>query len=399
MVSPLKNSGHGRRIGTALRGATVVLAVTFLWPTASLLASSDTEAAQEKSREEWKAEYVRPGSIPFPEENPFSADKARLGKLLFFDPRLSGNNYISCGTCHNPSFAWGDGLPTGIGHGMTRLGRRTPTVLNSAWTELLMWDGRFETLEEQALGPIGAGVEMNQTLEDLVTELEAIPGYRSLFNVTFPGEGVTIDNIAKAIATYERTVVSGVAPFDNWIAGDESAISEPAKRGFDLFNGKANCVACHSTWNFTDGSFHDIGLDDDDPGRGDIVQGVEALQFAFKTPTLRNAAERAPFMHDGSLSDLMAVVVHYDEGGIQRPSLSDDMRPLGLTEQERMDLVEFMLTLSSDDEETALPNLPAFEQSVGASISTLSPAAGDTMNSQMPSQCGGMRHWAPCPAE
>ena len=285
------------------------------------MASADA-VAETKSRAEWKAEYARPTEVPFPEDNLFTPEKADLGRMLFFDPRLSGADYISCGTCHNPSFSWGDGLPTGFGHGMTPLGRRTPTILNLAWGELLMWDGRFETLEEQVLGPMSAPVEMNEDLETVVAELSAIPDYVTMFNIAFPDEGLTIQNIAKAVATFERTVVSGIAPFDEWIAGDETAISDAAKRGFDLYNNKARCVACHSGWNFTDDSFHDIGLLDDDIGRGKQLPNIEKMHRAFKTPTLRNAAERAPFMHDGSLVTLTEVVDHYDTGGIQRPSLS-----------------------------------------------------------------------------
>ena len=324
----------------------------------AIAASFSPVSAAEKSRDEWKAEYVRPSSVPHPADNPYTVEKAKLGETLFFDPRLSGSNHISCGTCHNPSFAWGDGLPTGFGHGMVRLGRKTPTILNLAWSELLMWDGRFESLEEQALGPIAADVEMNQDLDELVTELQAIPEYRTLFNVAFPNEGISIENLAKAIATYERTVVSAVAPFDSWIAGDELAISEAAKRGFDLYNGKANCVACHSGWNFTDDSFHDIGLPDDDNGRGDILPEIEAMAHAFKTPTLRNVELRGPYMHDGSLADLLAVIDHYDEGGVKCPSLSSDMKPLNLTQAEKIDLIFFLATLTSRDDPVPLPVLP-----------------------------------------
>jgi len=199
---------------------------------------------------------------------------------------------------------------------------------------------------------------MNQDLDKLVTELQAIPEYRTLFNVAFPNEGISIDNLAKAIATYERTVVSAVAPFDSWIAGDELAISEPAKRGFDLYNGKANCVACHSGWNLTDDSFHDIGMPDADNGRGDILPEIDALAHAFKTPTLRNIELRGPYMHDGSLADLMAVIDHYNEGGEKRPSLSQEMKPLNLTEAEKVDLILFLATLTSQDDPVPLPVLP-----------------------------------------
>ena len=320
--------------------------------------SDAVKSEKPKSRQEWTAEYVRPSTIPFPEDNPYSAGRAQLGQFLFFDPRLSGSNYISCATCHNPSFSWGDGLPTGFGHDMTRLGRRTPTILNAAWVELLMWDGRFESLEEQALGPMGAQVEMNQDLSVVADEIAAIPGYRTLFNVVFPERGVSLETIAMAIATYERTVVSGVAPFDRWVAGEEDAISEAAKRGFDLFNGKANCAECHAGWNMTDQSFHDIGLPDDDIGRGKAFPNNPKLQHAFKTPTLRNVSQRAPYMHDGSLPDLMAVIEHYDKGGVKRPSLSDEMKPFDLSAREKRDLVAFLRTLDGEDEPTVVPVLP-----------------------------------------
>ncbi len=356
-----------------------------------------------KSRAEWKKEYVRPAQTPFPDDNPYSKPKAELGHKLFFDPRLSGNNYISCGTCHNPSFAWGDGLPKGIGNAMTVLGRRTPTILNLAWAESLMWDGRFDTLEEQVLGPMSAAVEMNQNLDGIVAELQEVPEYRALFNISFPGSGITVQNIAKAIATFERTVVSGVAPFDRWVAGDQGAISTAAKRGFDLFNGKANCVACHSGWNFTDGSFHDIGLPDEDLGRGKQLPNVKVMQHAFKTPTLRNSVERAPYMHDGSLRNLYSVVRHYNEAGVKRASRSKDIYPLRLTDAEIDDLVAFMKTLSSDDPQVALPRLPAVDQSLAGSIKGVTPAAGGNMPAntgfQRPGDgsCdGGVMHWMPC---
>ena len=310
-----------------------------------------------------KKEYRRPAGIPFPADNPFSVEKQRLGQQLYFDPRLSGNNALSCAGCHNPGLSWGDGLAKGIGAGGT-LGRRSPTILNLAWAELLMWDGRKTSLEDQALGPVESDMEMNQKLGDLVPKLAKIDGYRTAFEQAFPGEGITLATIAKAIATYERTVVSTTAPFDRWIAGDETAIGEPAKRGFALFNGKANCAACHGGWNLTDHGFHDIGLADEDLGRGKLVP-LPSMQHAFKTPTLRDVARRAPYMHDGSLPDLMAVVEHYDRGGTARPSLSGEMKPLGLTAQEKADLVAFMLTLTGEPEPVLLPALAVPAQAAG----------------------------------
>lgn len=311
--------------------------------------------------EKYKPAYQRPKAIPFPAENPFSADKLQLGELLFFEPRLSGSNYISCASCHNPALSWGDALPTGIGHGMTILGRRTPTILNLAWAELLMWDGRKSSLEDQALGPIAAKVEMNQDLKALVAEIAEIDEYVARFDKAFPGEGVTAANIGKAIATYERTIVSGTAPFDRWISGDEEAISASAKRGFLLFNTKANCAACHSGWNFTDNSFHDIGLKSPDLGRYEHLP-LTSMKYAFKTPTLRDAERRAPYMHDGSIESLEGVVRHYDTGAIARESLSPEIRQLGLTDAEVKDLVEFMLTLNGDDQPVQVPRLPTASQ-------------------------------------
>ncbi|MGI9489923.1 MAG: cytochrome-c peroxidase [Geminicoccaceae bacterium] len=306
-----------------------------------------------------QADYRRPAEIPFPEENPFSEAKARLGQTLYFDPRLSRSNMQSCASCHNPSFAWGDGLAVGVGDRMTELGRRSPTILNAAWSEALMWDGRFETLEEQALGPIEAGVEMNMPLDELIKKLTNIQEYADLFAAAFDGNPeITSARIAMAIATYERTVVSGEAAFDSWIKGDIGAISASAQRGFRTFNGKARCATCHSGWRFTDDSFHDIGLADTDLGRGSELPGIVKMRHAFKTPGLRNIDRRGPYMHDGSISSLELVIDHYNEGGIQRPSLSEDMKPLRLTTREKRDLVAFMKTLTSDDDPVEFVQLP-----------------------------------------
>ncbi|MBK7998313.1 MAG: tryptophan tryptophylquinone biosynthesis enzyme MauG [Verrucomicrobia bacterium] len=249
----------------------------------------------EYHRDTAKGAFKRPTSVPHPKDNPPTPDRISLGKALFFDPRLSRANNISCGSCHNPSFAWGDGLPKGVGHGSKEVGRRTPTILNTAWAETLFWDGRASSLEEQALGPIAAPGEMNMPLDQVLAKLKSVPGYLPLFEKAYPGEGISEQTIAKAIAAFERTVISGTAPFDEWIAGKENAISDTAKRGFDLFNTKANCVKCHSGWNFTDDGFHDIGLADADIGRGAHLKELESMQHAFKTPTLRNVVQRAPY--------------------------------------------------------------------------------------------------------
>jgi cytochrome c peroxidase len=199
---------------------------------------------------------------------------------------------------------------------------------------------------------------MNLPIDQLMDRLKGIPEYRPLFEAAFPREGISPQTVAKAIATYERTVVSGRAPFDAWIEGEETVISGEAKRGFVLFNKKGACANCHNGWNFTDDSFHDVGLSDSDIGRGKQMPTVEKMQHAFKTPGLREIARRGPYMHDGSLPTLEAVIEQYDTGGVSRPSRSDLIRPLALTTQEKSDLVAFLATLTSDMEPTTVPILP-----------------------------------------
>jgi cytochrome c peroxidase len=314
--------------------------------------------AQSMSVDQLKDRYRRPQTVPFPEDNTFTQDRAALGKLLFFDPRLSGSNLISCATCHNPALSWGDGLPKALGHGMKELSRRTPTILNMAWAEALFWDGRADTLEAQALGPITSPDEMNLSPKKLVERLKAIPGYVTRFRIAYPDEGIVPATVAKALATFERTVVSGIAPFDEWVAGSEQAISEKAKRGFVLFNSKANCAKCHRGWNFTDSGFHDIGVPTEDLGRGKHLPKLVGMRHAFKTPTLRNVDRRAPYMHNGSVATLREVIDLYDRGGVARPSRSPDIRPLGLTREEKEALITFLKTLTSVDPPVSLPELP-----------------------------------------
>ena len=241
---------------------------------------------------------------------------------------------------------------------MAKLGRHSPTIINAAWGAIFMWDGRLANLEEQALGPIQAAGEMNMPLDKLMERLASISEYKPLFEASFPGVGLKPATLAQAIATYERTVVSEQAPFDNWIEGNEKAISEEAKRGFVLFNTKAQCSGCHEGWNMTNDSFHDIGLASKDVGRGEFMPGVIKMKHAFKTPGLREITRRAPYMHDGSIATLEKVVEHYDHGGVDRPSRSDLMKPLGLTAQEKSELVAFMKTLTSNLEPTTVPVLP-----------------------------------------
>jgi cytochrome c peroxidase len=240
----------------------------------------------------------------------------------------------------------------------THLGRHTPTILNVAYGEPYFWDGRAATLEDQAKGPLTSSKEMSMSVESALPMLRSIPEYGAAFSHAFPGQAISLDSIAAAIATYERTVISSDAPFDRWVKGDDQALSAAATRGFVLFNGKANCAACHSGWRMSDDGFHDIGMHDADQGRAAIMPGIVQLERAFKTPTLRNIAQRAPYMHDGSVPTLAAVIDHYDNGFETRPSLDSNIHPLGLSSAEKADLLAFLNALTSVDDPVTLPVLP-----------------------------------------
>ncbi|MCX4190505.1 tryptophan tryptophylquinone biosynthesis enzyme MauG [Methylophaga sp. OBS3] len=306
-----------------------------------------------------RAEFQRPESIPTPSTNPLSVEKTTLGKTLFFDTRLSRDKGISCATCHSPAHRWSDGRKVPIGSENLEQPRRSPTVLNSAWLSALMWDGRANSLEAQAVLPITTPHEMNYSMQELVQRLAEIKGYQPLFKAAYGDTEITTERIAMALATFQRTLISNKSSFDRWVDGDEQAISPSAQRGFEIFNGKAQCAACHKSWRFTDDSFHDIGLDSPDLGRGKHVPAeVTIMQHAFKTPTLRDLPENGPFMHNGSMSNLEEVIKHYEDGGIKRASLSKEMKPFVLSEQQRANLIAFLKTLDGGPLAVKPPRLP-----------------------------------------
>jgi cytochrome c peroxidase len=303
--------------------------------------------------------YLPPAEIPFPKDNPYSEAKYRLGRTLFFDPILSGSKTRSCSTCHSPSLSWADGKARALGENNVPLPSRSPTLLNVAWTPKLGWDGHFRDLEGVAFGPITAADNMNLPEPELIARLSGIPGYVDAFSAAFGNGNITQRKIELALATFERKIVSSEAPFDRWIAGDKNAISASAEHGFEVFNGKGNCAACHSGWAFTDASFHDIGsATDGDIGRGRLFPSSVKLQYAFKTPTLRDVARRGPYMHDGSVPTLAAVIEIYDRGGIDRPSRADEVHQLGLPPSDKADLIAFLETLSGKDKPFVVPELP-----------------------------------------
>jgi cytochrome c peroxidase len=305
--------------------------------------------------------YRRPEAIPFPSENPYSEAKANLGRMLFFDPILSGSRTISCSSCHNPSLSWSDGVRLANGSGRMQL--HSPTLLDVAWVPVLGWDGKFKSLEGVAFGPLLNPDNMNNNEAEIVGRLSAIPGYVEAFSQAFPGarpgNAISRREIEQALATFERTIVASKAPFDRWIEGDETAIDASAKRGFVLFNGKAGCANCHEGPSFTDDSFHDIGIaNENDIGRGRLFPTSVKLRHAFKVPTLRDVGRRAPYMHDGSIATLEAVVDAYNTGGIDRPSRSELIKPLSLSDTEKHDLIDFLNTLTGEPTRFDLHTLP-----------------------------------------
>jgi cytochrome c peroxidase len=292
--------------------------------------------------------YRIPAEIPFPAGNLFSAIKAALGEKLFYDPLLSGSRTLSCASCHRAERAWGDGRARAVGRDEKTMALRTPTLIDIAWVPRFGWDGKFRDLESVAFTPITSPGNMNLSETDLLARLAADPDYVRRFTDSFGDPKIDRRRIELALATFERSIVATDAPFDRWIAGEETAIVPAAKRGFALFNGRARCAECHSGFAFTDGSFHDIGTArDQDIGRGRLFPTSIKLKYAFKTPTLRDVALRAPYMHDGSVPTLEAVIDLYDKGGIARPSRAEAIGPLMLSAEEKGDLLAFLQSLTS----------------------------------------------------
>lgn len=303
------------------------------------------------------------GKVPDAADNPLTPAKVELGKALFFDPRLSGNGTVSCATCHNPALGWSDGLKTGVGINGTVLGRATPTIVNVAYNTQFMWDGLKKSLEDQALGPMKTPEEMKTDFNAVVRLLGSVDGYVAMFNKAFPSEPIGEETIAKAIAAFERTVVSKDSRFDRWLSGDRKAITAQEYRGYQVFNDpeRGNCAKCHGGPNFTDNGYHNIGLKQAD-GKADEgrfkIKAVASMKGAFKTPTLRDIALTAPYFHDGSATTLMEVVEHYNRGGDDKSNLSKDVRPLNLSNAEKDDLVAFLQALNGRPVAVAIPALP-----------------------------------------
>lgn len=298
-----------------------------------------------------------------PEDNPITAEKVALGWQLFYDPRLSGDETISCASCHLPEAGFADPRPGSVGVGGAVGDRNAPTVINAIFSETLFWDGRAASLEEQAVGPIQNSIEMANTLEAVEARLAQIPGYRQQFRSVFGSDEITAELVGKAIATFERVIVSADSPWDRALASsDESLISASARRGNALFNGEAGCSQCHAVTRITDTPTDlyqntGVGMDKKEPDLGRFEQsGEDEDRGAFKAPPLRNVSETAPYMHDGSLATLEEVIEYYDRGGEANAWLDEKMKPLELNDQERADILAFLESLTG--------TVPAFTKRV-----------------------------------
>ena len=319
-----------------------------------------TLEAGHASLQKWRL----PATPPHPADNEPTAQRVELGKKLFFDNRLSGDGNMSCASCHSPLYGWSDGLPTGRGSKSMVLGRASPTVFNTAYNNIQMWDGRKKSLEDQAMGPMEAAAEMNMDTKRLFTWLNGNAGYRELFEKAYPGKPIDADALSKALASFERTVISNGSPFDEWVAGKKDAMTPDQVKGFALFidPNKANCAACHAGANFTDNSFHNLGLESfgkENPDMGRYAERpVASLKGAFKTPTVREAANTAPYFHDGSAKTLDEMIGFYAKGGLVKTNLSKSMKELSLSKEEVGQLIAFIQALSTQPKAFTLPVLP-----------------------------------------
>ena len=278
--------------------------------------------------------------MPVPEANPLTTEKAAMGRDLFSDRRLSRDRTVSCATCHDPKHAFTDGKPVAEGVSGRRGQRRVPSLVNRGYGKSFFWDGRIATLEEQVLQPIVSPAEMDMTIEEALAGLRSDARYATL----------TRDGLAQALASYVRTILAGGSPYDRYVAGDREALSAQARMGLQIFRRKGNCATCHLGPNLSDERYHNTGIAWQDgrftdTGRSGITRRDQDLG-AFKTPTLRQVTERAPYMHDGSLANLEQVIEYYDRGGNRHANLDSEVLPLGLSREEKQALIEFLRSLS-----------------------------------------------------
>jgi len=287
--------------------------------------------------------------VPVPAANPLTPEKIRLGRQLFFEKRLSEDGTISCAVCHDPQKGFGDGKTISVGICGSKGRRHSPSLFNVAFQSYFFWDGRTTSLEAQTIEPLRNPAEMGDSVEKAVARLSRLPEYQRQFRDIFGGPP-TSESLAQALASFERTILSGDSPYDRYEAGEQTALSATAVEGMELFTGKAHCNLCHQGFNLSDGLFHNLGVgwssnSFQDLGRSDVT-GVFKDQGAFKTPTLREISESAPYMHDGSLASLEEVIEFYDQGGNPNPHLDRLIQPLHLRRKEKSALLEFLKSLN-----------------------------------------------------
>jgi len=287
--------------------------------------------------------------LPCPEDNPLTAEKVALGRKLFFDPMLSRDETLACASCHDPRRAFTDGRAVSLGVFGRKGTRSAPSLINRGYGVSHFWDGRTSSLEEQVLQPVQNPKELDMTVEEVVARLKQDQDYPKLFQASF-ARAISREDLARALASYVRTILSGNAPIDRYLNGEREALSERQRQGLHIFRGKGQCTACHVGPNFTDERFHNTGvawqrgaLLDDGRFR---VSGKAEDRGAFKTPTLREVTRTAPYMHDGSLETLEDVIDFYDRGGNPNPYLDSELRRLNLTSTEKEALVTFLHALS-----------------------------------------------------
>ncbi len=279
-----------------------------------------------------------------------------LGKILFFDTRLSGSGKISCATCHQPELSWADGLDKSLGHEGTINKRNSPSLQNVWFYKKLFWDGRARDLEDQAFAPINSESEMHGDMRELPGKLRRIEAYKSLFDSAYGDPGIDPDRIAEALAAFQRTIISSPSSFDRFLAGEKKALSNSQLRGLHLFRTRAKCMNCHHGALFSDNQFHNNGFAGEDKGLYQVTH-VESDNGKFKTPSLRDVMKTAPWMHDGSQKNMMAIIEAYNEG--KPVALKDELlKPLGLTRQEKLDLLAFLHAISAEPLLFEKPELP-----------------------------------------
>ncbi len=314
------------------------------------------------------------GAPPYPPENPPSVEKVQLGEMLFFEEMLSGNGRRSCGTCHKPELLFMDGLSRAWGLHESELPRKTPSLLNVGWQRRLFSDGRAKTLEEQAAFPLRHPREMDLDPTVAARRIQRDARYQKLFERAFPGRPVSFDLVAKAISTYERTLVSYDSDLDRYLMGDPNALTAPAKRGMALFTGKAGCISCHHGPLLTDHQFHYTGVPERE---GDSVPGTK-----HKTASLRDVTRRYSFMHNGFYLRLSHVVDHYRRGGSAPPGMRSEVPPIELGEDEKTDLIAFLESLSGRVTQT---NFQSPDQTHGRNVLQQSDAPSADSGPQDPS--------------